>query len=345
MRFAALAYAYLLWLLPALIMLYAYAFARKRQALAAFIDFALLPRLVPHYSRLRPGLKAACLLAAVASFILALMQPQWGQEWQEVQRQGRDLMIILDVSRSMLAEDVVPNRLERAKNDIKDLVQTLHKEGGHRLGLVVFAGQASLQCPLTLDYGFFLQRLNQAGPETVARGGTLMGDAIRKALSAFATLANNHKDIILITDGEDQESAPLEAAQAAAAQQVSIYTIGVGDAITGTRIPIQDTTGHRTYLQHQGQEVRSRMQQDTLLEMARITGGAYVPAGTRSIELDRIYTEKIAPKARYQTSMTRRERFIHRYQWFVLAGLVLLSLDMIIREGREATHAAQPTAL
>lgn len=340
MRFAALPYAYLLWLLPALAALYAYAFARKRQALAAFIDLLLAPRLVPQLSRPRQWLKAVCLISAVGCFIVALMQPQWGQEWQEVQRQGRDLMILLDVSRSMLAEDVVPNRLARAKHDLKDLVQVLHQEGGHRLGLIVFAGQASLQCPLTLDYGFFVQRLNQVGPDTVTRGGTLIGDAIRKALSAFATLANNYKDIILITDGEDHESAPLEAAQAAAAQQVSIYAIGVGDAVAGTRVPVQDAAGHRTYVQYQGQEVRSRMQQDTLLEIARLTGGAYVPAGTRSIELDRIYTEKIAPKARYQTSMTRRERFLHRYQWFVLAGLLCLGIDLLLREGRETSYAA-----
>lgn len=344
MRFAALLYAHLLWLLPALVLLYAYAFARKRQALATLIDLALVPRLVPRLSRPRQCLKACCLLGAVGAFVLALMQPQWGQEWQDVQRQGRDLMIVLDVSRSMLAEDVIPTRLDRAKSDIKDLVQVLHKEGGHRLGLVVFAGQASLQCPLTFDYGFFLQRLNRVSPDTVARGGTLIGDALRKALSAFATLANNYKDIILITDGEDHDSFPLEAAKAAAAQQISIYTIGVGDPVTGTKIPLQDAAGQRNYIQYQGQEVRSRMQQDVLLEIARLTGGAYVPAGTRSIELDRIYTEKIAPKARYQTSMTKRERFIHRYQWFVLVGCVLLGMDMLLREGREVSYAAQQSS-
>jgi len=267
------------------------------------------------------------------------MQPQWGQEWQEVHRQGRDIMLVLDVSRSMLAEDIIPNRLTRAKSDIKDLVQVLQKEGGHRLGLVVFAGQASLQCPLTLDYGFFLQQLNQVGPHTMTRGGTLIGDAIRKALSAFGPLANNYKDIILITDGEDHDSFPLEAAKAAAAEQVSIYTIGVGDAVSGTRVPVPGTTGQRTYVQYQGHEVLSRMQPEVLLEMARLTGGAYVPAGTRAIELDRIYTEKIAPKARRQTAMTKRERFIHRYQWFVLAGVLLLGIDMLVREGREDAYA------
>jgi Ca-activated chloride channel family protein len=339
MRFAALAYAHLLWLLPALLVLYIYAFARKRQALAEFLDVVLTPRLVPNLSGVRQWCKALCLIGAVGCLVLALMQPQWGQEWQEVQRQGRDLMIVLDVSRSMLAEDVVPNRLARAKSDIKDLVQVLQKEAGHRLGLVVFAGQASLQCPLTLDYGFFLQQLNQVGPHTVTRGGTLIGDAIRKALSAFGPLANNYRDIILITDGEDHDSFPLEAAKAAAAEQVSLYTIGVGDALSGTRVPVPGTTGQRTYVQYQGHEVLSRMQSDLLLEMARLTGGAYVPAGTRAIELDRIYTEKIAPKARRQTAMTKRERFIHRYQWFVLAGVVLLGIDMLVREGREDAYA------
>ena len=339
MRFAALAYAHLLWLLPALLVLYIYAFARKRQALAEFLDVVLTPRLVPTLSRVRQWCKALCLIGAAGCLVLALMQPQWGQEWQEVQRQGRDLMIVLDVSRSMLAEDIVPNRLARAKSDIKDLVQVLQKEAGHRLGLVVFAGQASLQCPLTLDYGFFLQQLNQVGPHTVTRGGTLIGDAIRKALSAFGPLANNYRDIILITDGEDHDSFPLEAAKAAAAEQVSLYTIGVGDALSGTRVPVPGTTGQRTYVQYQGHEVLSRMQSDLLLEMARLTGGAYVPAGTRAIELDRIYTEKIAPKARRQTAMTKRERFIHRYQWFVLAGVVLLGIDMLVREGREDAYA------
>ena len=339
MRFAALAYAHLLWLLPALLALYIYAFARKRQALAEFLAVVLTPRLVPTLSRVRQWGKALCLLGAVGCLVLALMQPQWGQEWQEVQRQGRDIMLVLDVSRSMLAEDIVPNRLARAKSDIKDLVQVLQKEGGHRLGLVVFAGQASLPCPLTLDYGFFLQQLNQVGPHTVPRGGTLIGDAIRKALSAFGPLANTYKDIILITDGEDHDSFPLEAAKAAAAEQVSIYTIGVGDAVRGTRVPVPETIGQRTYVQYQGHEVLSRMQSDLLLEMARLTGGAYVPAGTRAIELDRIYTEKIAPKARRQTAMTKRERFIHRYQWFVLAGVLLLGIDMLMRAGREEAYA------
>lgn len=337
MRFAALPYLYLLWVLPGLLVLYIYAFERKRRALALFMDVALAPRLLTGLSRVRQWCKALCLLGAVACLVLALTQPQWGKRWQDVPRRGRDLMILLDVSRSMLAEDVVPNRLERAKIDIKDLVRVLHQEGGHRLGLVVFAGRASLQCPLTLDYAFFLQKLHEVGPDTVGRGGTLIGDAIRQALHAFGTLDLHYKDIILITDGEDHESFPLEAAKAAAAQQVSIYTIGFGDPSAGARIPVHQGQNESTYMRYQGQEVRSRMQERLLLDMAQLTGGAYVPASTRAIELDRIYTKYIAPKARRHVDVATRERFIERFQWFVLAAWVLLAIEMLVGDRKVRT--------
>jgi Ca-activated chloride channel family protein len=338
MRFVALPYVYLLWLVPALLVLYIYAFARKRRALAVFMDLGLVPRLVPQLSRVRQWCKALCLITAVGCLVLALMQPQWGKRWQDVPRRGRDLMILLDVSRSMLAEDVVPNRLQRAKIDIKDLVQMLHQEGGHRLGLVAFAGRASLQCPLTLDYAFFLQKLNEVGPDTIGRGGTLIGDAIRQALHSFGSLDHNYKDIILITDGEDHDSFPLEAAKAAAQQQVSIYTIGIGDPGTGTRIPVQTVAGKHAYVHYQGQEVRSRMREGLLLEIAQLTGGAYVPAGTRPIELDRIYTDNIAPKARRHIDVAARERYVNRYQWFVLAAWLLLMVEMLVGERKVRTE-------
>ena len=332
MRFAALSYAHLLWLLPALLALYVYGFARRRHVLSAFIDAAMAPRLTAGLSRSRRWLKAVCLIGAVGAMIVALAQPQWGRRWQEVQRRGRDVMILLDVSRSMLAEDVSPNRLEGAKVGIRELVQVVREEGGHRLGLVVFAGRASLQCPLTLDTNFFLRRLAEVGPRTAGRGGSLLGDAIRHTLRGMTTLAHHDKDIILITDGDDHDSFPLEAAAAAAEQEVAIYTVGVGDAGTGARIPVRGADGRVTYLEHQGREVRSRLRHDLLLDMAQMTGGAYVPAGTHAIELDRIYTELIAPKARQDTEHDRRERFVHRFQWFVLAALGLLVVELFIPE-------------
>ena len=332
MRFAALSYVHLLWLLPALLALYVNGFARRRRALSAFVDAAVAPRLTQDLRHNRRWLKALCLLGAAGAMIMALTQPQWGRRWQEVQHRGRDVMIVLDVSRSMLAEDVSPNRLERAKVDIRELVQVVREEGGHRLGLVVFAGRASLQCPLTLDASFFLRRLAEVGPHTAGRGGSLLGDAIRHALRSMATLAYHYKDIILITDGDDHGSFPLQAAASAAEQGVAIYAVGVGDAESGAPVPLRGPDGRVTYLQHQGREVRSRLRHDLLLEMARMTGGAYVPAGTRAIELDRIYTEMIAPKAKQGTGHDRRERFVHRFQWFVLATLGLLALELFIPE-------------
>lgn len=328
MQFAALPYLYLLWLVPALLALHVYSFGRKRRTISAFMEPELEPHLLPQISRIRLWIKTMFVLAAVTALTISLMQPQWGKRWQEVPRRGRDLMILLDVSRSMLADDVTPSRLERAKINIKDLIQILHRDGGHRIGLIVFAGRASLQCPLTLDYAFFLQKLNEVNPHTVVRGGTLIGDAIRQALHGFGTLEHNYKDIILITDGEDHESFPLEAARAAVEQQVSIYTIGLGDRTQGTRIPIHKD-GHLTYVQHQGQEVRSKMHESLLLDIAQHTGGAYVPAGTRAIELDQIYTDHIAPKARRHLDVATREHQVHRYQWFVLAALILLAIDVL----------------
>ena len=341
MRFAALSYLYLIWLVPALVALYLYSFGRKHKALAAFMDLGLAPQLLPHLSRVRPWLKAACTIGAVTCLIFALMPPQWGKHWQDVPRRGRDMMILLDVSRSMLAEDIAPNRLERAKSDIKDLVQILHREGGHRIGLVAFAGRASLQCPLTLDYAFFLQKLNAVGPYTAGRGGTLIGDAIRQALHALGTLAHNYKDIILITEGEDHESCPLEAAHAAAEQGISIYTIGIGDPETGSRIPVQNDQGERTYMRYDGREVQSRMQENLLLQIAERTGGAYVPAGVRAIELDRIYADHIAPKARRHLDIAAREQYVHRFQWFILAGLLLLGIDICLAEGHFSQRAQE----
>ena len=331
-RFAAPLYQHLLWLVPGLLGLYLYAFVRKRRSLGQFIDPALAPRLLPGYSRPRQWGKALCLVGAVGCLVLALMQPQWGTRWQDVPSQGRDLMLLLDVSRSMLAEDVRPNRLERAKEAVRELVQTIQKEGGHRLGLVAFAGRARLHCPLTRDYAFFLQRLNEAGPDTVSPGGTAIGEAIRHALHHLATSAQGYADLMLLTDGEDHGSAPLDAAQVAATQQVSLYILGFGDPRLAAPIPLDHTASQRTYLQYQGEEVRSRLQPDLLMEMAQRTAGVYMTAGTRPRPLVQIYTAHIAPKARQNLSVAAGEYLVPRYHWGIVLALLLLVVEMLLPE-------------
>jgi Ca-activated chloride channel family protein len=163
MYFAATPYTYLLVLIPVVLALYVYAFVRKRQALATFMDPSLISRLLPGHSRRRQWAKALCTVGAVAALVLALMQPQWGIDWQDIPRHGRDLIILLDVSISMKAQDVLPNRLEQAKQAVRKLVEYLQTTGGHRLGLVAFAGRASLRSPMTLDYPFFSQTPRTGG--------------------------------------------------------------------------------------------------------------------------------------------------------------------------------------
>ncbi len=273
MQFSSLPYAYLLALLPLILALQLYTFWRQPRMLAAFASSKLLPRLLPAGEGARRWLRPLVLVAGVASLIVALMQPQWGKSVEDAPRQGRDLIVLLDTSLSMLAEDAAPNRLEQAKDTVRQLVRLADREGGHRLGLVAFAGRASLHCPLTLDYDFFLQRLDEVDTGTVVPGGTVIGDALRQTLQSFGELDPDYTDLILLTDGEDHGSVPVEAARAAAAYQVSLYAIGFGDPASGAPIPVEDANGGAGFLQYQGQEVRSRMQPSLLLEMARLGGG------------------------------------------------------------------------
>jgi Ca-activated chloride channel family protein len=204
---------FLLLFLPGLVWLYAYGARRRRRALRRFLASGLAPRLVAEAPPWRRRAKAACLILAAASLAVALMQPRWGMRPEAAPRWGRDLIVVLDVSLSMLAEDVFPNRLEQAKAMVRGLIEEFRDDGGHRLGLVVFAGQASLQSPLTSDYGLFLDRLAAAGPTSARRKGTDVGAALRQSLSRFGDLDPAFTDIILLSDGEDHEGAAFDAAQ------------------------------------------------------------------------------------------------------------------------------------
>lgn len=330
MQFGAASFVYLLALVPVLLVLYAYAFRQKRKALRAFLDPAPgAPG--TRVSGLRRWARPLCVIGAVILLVLALMQPQWGKSVQEAPRQGRDLIVLFDVSLSMLAEDVAPNRLERAKAAVRELVATLRAEGGHRLGLVAFSGRASLQAPLTLDYGLFLERLDEVGVESVVRRGTLIGDALRQTLDGFGRLEHPYTDLILLSDGEDHGSLPIEAATFAAAHGIALYTVGVGDPEAAAPIPVDDAAGGRSYLEYRGQQVRSRMQPELLVRMAGATDGVYVPL-TGSDGLAGLYAEHIAGKPRRQIDAAASEGLAHRFAWFVLVALGLLAVEMLLRE-------------
>lgn len=331
MRFAAWPAVYLLALLPALLLLYAHAFRRRRRALAALLARDLAPRLLPAARERRAWLSALCLIGAVACLVVALMRPEWGPGGQELPLRGRDLIVLLDVSHSMLAEDVEPNRLERAKAAVRSLVEVVQRDGGHRIGLLTFAGRADVQCPLTRDYGLLLKRLDDATPDAVARRGTSIGEAVRQAVRVFGELTPGYTDMVLISDGEDHGMLPLEAAEMLAMLQISLTTVGVGDPNRSVPIPIAHDEGASAFLIHDGEEVRSRMRSGLLVGMAEAAGGTYLNGHAGPIRLDQWYADQIAGKPRRDFEAATSRELASQYGYFVLLAIVLLVVEMVMR--------------
>lgn len=324
-----------LWAVPALALLVAWSERRARRRVQAFVG-GLADRLVSaggaHVAR------TAALLAAVAASVVALARPAWGERYEEVHGEGIDLVVALDVSRSMLAEDATPNRLERARIAIGTLLDRLEQSGGHRIGLLVFAGVPVVRSPVTTDYGFVREQLRRTSPADVPRGGTLIGDAVRRGLDLLDRPGEQDRVVILLTDGEDHESFPLEAAAAAADAGVALFTVGIGDPDGGGRIPVTDDSGQRRFLRHDGEEVISRLDEPTLRRMAEMTGGGYVPAGTRTIPLDAIYDEAIATRRTARLGTTRERRHVERFQWAVGLALMLAVASGLLAPGSEGAE-------
>ncbi|HVU37100.1 MAG TPA: VWA domain-containing protein [Opitutales bacterium] len=304
----------------------------RAQLLGRFAATRLLPNLLTSYS---PALRITknCFIAlGVLLVVVALARPQWGYDWQENRARGVDVVFVLDTSRSMLTPDVPPSRLERAKLAIYDLVQ---KMPGNRVGLVAFAGDAFLQCPLTLDYDGFRQSLAAVDTNTIARGGTDIAAGLDAAATALEK-SGNHKIIVLLTDGEDLEGGAIEEAKTLAEQGVTIYTVGVGTA-QGEIIPIRDDSGKTDFVRDQrGELVRSRLDSTTLSDIATATHGFYEPLGPTGEGLIRVYEDGIKkiPEQTAKSSITRQP--IERFQWPLAAGTVLLILELLIGTRRPA---------
>ena len=326
-RFAEPAWALALWAVAFFLVLLLWLDQRSSRALDRLISPALQEQLVTRpgsFARIARiflfGLSAVCV-------VLALMRPQGEMHSVQARQSGAELMIALDVSNSMLAEDVAPNRLERAKAEIVDLLGYLD---GDQVGLIAFAGRASLISPLTPDFGFVRLVLSEVGPGSAARGGTRLEEPIRKAVAGFARPGADadsagSRALILITDGEDHGSFPLDAAKAAAQAGIVVIAIGIGDE-EGSEIRITNPkSGVRAILRDaDGQPVRTRLDGDLLRAIALETGGAYVPAGTATLDLESIYREYIGPMTRGRIDSSGRTVRDELYPWFVLLGLVLL---------------------
>lgn len=334
MRFADPHYFYLLLLLPVFALFYGWAFRKKQQTLGRFGNPDLVRKLMAATSAGRQVFKAALILAGLFFLTLAAARPQFGTKEEVVRRRGVDIVVALDTSLSMLAEDIRPNRLERAKQEVSALLDRLK---GDRIGIVAFAGQAFVQCPLTLDYGAAKLFLDAVDTGAIPVRGTAIGEAIRVSARAFAQDEKKYKVLILVTDGEDHEGDPLNAAKQAAGEGVRIYAIGVGTR-EGDLIPVTAEGGATDYMKDRsGAIVKSRMDETTLEKLALITDGKYYRSTSSGIELDRVYDDISKMEQRELTSK-KMTQFEDRYQVPLFLAVACFVAEALLSDRRKVSQ-------
>lgn len=321
----------LLWLVVPVIVLFTWAAWRRRVLLSRMGDIDLISRLVPPRLRLRRMACATLTVAAVACIAVAMARPRGEPLEQTATVSGRDVAFLVDVSRSMLATDVAPSRLERSKLWIKDVLATLD---GDRAALVAFAGTASIKCPLTLDRSFLEMQIDDLSPASVSRGGSLIGDAIRKTVNeVFMEESARHRDIIIFTDGEDQDSFPVEAARVAAERGIRIITIGLGSDTSGAPVPAPSDRPNAGFMVHDGKRVMSRLDAKVLSDIATASaGGAFLNVGTGTIELDRVYADLAANLPKAEIVVDKTTTYEELFQAPLLLAFILLALEAFIRD-------------
>jgi len=328
-RFAHPDFLYLLLLLPVLTLLFIINMIRKKKALKRLGDTNLVNGLVPELSGIRPIIKYILQLGAVLAGIIMLARPQFGSKIEDVKKQGVEVIIALDVSNSMLAEDIQPDRLTRAKQAISRLVDDLDND---KIGLIVFAGDAYIQIPITTDYISAKMFLSAINPNTVPKQGTEIGSAINLGVRSFSPGEGKSKAMIIITDGENHEDDPLKEAEEASKAGVVIHTIGIGST-NGVPIPLINN-GKRDYLKDKdGNIVVTKLDEDILKKIALSTNGNYVRANNSNIGLDEIYAQ-IKKMKKQDLESTMYTEYNDQFQIFTAIAIFLLIIDFLIMERR-----------
>ncbi len=327
MRFEHPEVLYWLWLVIPLAVFFVWKVRRRRRLLADFARDGIWEELCASVSWRVVKRKQRLLLAVFVLSLFALARPQWGFELQEVRRQGVDILLAVDVSKSMLTTDVAPNRLERTKLAIRDLISGLK---GDRVGIIGFAGDAFLLCPLSSDYGGVLLSLEDLKPASIPRGGTNVGAAIEEAMRVFAERRSAYKAVVILTDGENLEGDPLAAAKKAKDQGVKIYTVGIGTQ-EGELIQVADEQGKVEFLKDsEGNFVKSRLNEGLLQKIALATGGVYVRSGGSQSGLDIIYDRALSKLDKTEFDSEMKRRYFERFQWPLAVAFLLLFIETIL---------------
>ena len=327
MHWGSPVYLNFLILIPILVVFFVLASIRIRKALDIFGDRATLEKLSVSKSAAKQRARRILIVIAVGFLILSLSRPQIGTKLTMTQRRGVDVLIAIDTSKSMLAQDIRPNRLEKAKLEVSSLIDKLK---GDRVGILTFAGASFIQCPLTLDYNAAKMFLSIVEAGMIPKPGTAIGDAIKRGSNSFIKKQRKHKVMILLTDGEDHETDPLDAANEAKTQGVIIYTIGIGSK-KGEPIPIIDNNGElKGYKKdREGEVVLSRLDDTILQKIALLTGGKYYNATASEFELDRVYDE-IQKMEKKDLSSRLFTQYEDRFQYFLGIALMLLCIEFAI---------------
>ena len=329
-RFAHSEYLYLLLLLPLMLALFFWTGVLRRRALQRFGNPQLLSQLMPMAGKYKHGVKFVVAALAFACIVLSVANPQIGTKLEEVKREGVDIMIALDVSNSMKAEDLKPSRLENAKQEISRMIEKLQND---RIGLIVFGGESYLQLPLTTDYSAAKLILSTIDVDVVPVPGTAIGSAIKLAMKSFAEGETKHKVIVVITDGENHEDDAIAAAKDAASEGTVVHTIGMGSA-EGAPIPVYENNVQVGFKKdYEGNTVITKLDEPGMRQIAEAGNGQYIRATNQQNELDVVLKEIQAMEKKEFGAKVFTE-YEDRFQYFLGAACLLLLAEFFISERR-----------
>ncbi|HEV3409314.1 MAG TPA: VWA domain-containing protein [Chthoniobacterales bacterium] len=342
MSFGAPEWLWGLLVVPVALLLFLRGESRSAERLREFVAPRLLAQLGATVSSFRRRLRFALLLVALALAFVSLAKPRWGYTYEEVQRKGLDLLVAIDTSRSMLANDVPPNRLQQVKLAVQDLMNELR---GDRIGVIAFAGRAFLQAPLTIDYGAAAETLTEIDTSIIPEGGTNISEAINLAVSTFGKSAMGNRALIIFTDGEELAGDATKVAKTAADAGVRIFTVGVGTP-EGSLIPLTQAGGGTAFVKDKdGQVVKSKLDESRLREIAEATGGVYLPLKNGPATMQQLYREQLSKMQAGDIAARTSREPIERYQWPLALAIAALAASLLINERKAARRRATVAAV